>query len=615
MADKLDALTRKVDDWAYDESNPTAVEIGKCTFALVDAFIDGKQSISRLKKLVETLLILADFVQNKSWDTVGVLGAVAHKLEACLEIVKEHIPEMAKEVSETISALRQSEMDAVRSLPKNSQAKVLRRVDTGKTWNVEVVTLPVSEINLGGSVPSKVSDKDKKKKEIQQNPPMPKDNEKSGSGEFNSLQDIYDNIQSEQSKMSPVEIGNLTLKIGRLIDKDPSKENIQIGLDILIEMLANASEENKMIIWEALVHKLEYITGKYGKLIPAGQLKELQGVINTANQVFFDWLASLPPQSNVEILRRVNHSTLYYDFDGFLDALGIDEDMDFYEIASIPVEQIIKTQSVPSRNVISEERPQRTPHESTGNNNGGDGPRGPRPGFMTPPPPPPPHQTATAAAPILPPAPPPSGLPPKKPKKKTRSYIDILNLIVVAVLSSSISSVESGSDGCRLTLKPEILNKMFPSYGFIYDFYYSEGSFFPNSGWVDVSKGGGQQSMSAREHVCRFLDMVGLKYQITGKNTIVIKGSTIIKGKYNFFDIKNIKNPVELIMFGYRNKAFTGIINLLLTCVSRDVRYRISPDIAPYTPAAAEEFWNYEARMAELMGHVYNQMLSPEITR
>ncbi|MCQ2571986.1 MAG: hypothetical protein MJ165_03260 [Alphaproteobacteria bacterium] len=606
MADKLDALTRKVDDWAFDESKPSAVEIGKCTFALWDAFMDGKQSISRLKKLVEALLILADFVQSKSWDTIGILGAVAHKLETCLGIVKEYIPEMAKEVSKTISVLRQSENNSVRSLPKNSQVRVLRRVDKGKTWDVEVVTVPVSEINPDDSIAPTSIGSDQKKKAAQQKTPTVRGNGKSSLVESDSLQDIYDRIQSEQSKMSPIEIGNLTLKIGRLIDKNSSKENIQIGIGILIDMLSNASEHDKMMIWEALIHKLEYIIGKYGEQIPAGQLKKLQEIIDSAKKVFFDWLASLPPQSNVEILRRVNHSTLYYDFDGFLDALGIDEDMDFYEIASIPVEQIIKTQSVPSRNVISEERPQRTPHESTGNNNGGDGPRGPRPGFMTPPPPPPPHQTATAAAPIL---------PPKKTKKKTRSYIDILNLIVVAVLSSSISSVESGSDGCRLTLKPEILNKMFPSYGFIYDFYYSEGGFFPNSGWVDVSKGGGQQSMSAREHVCRFLDMVGLKYQITGKNTIVIKGSTIIKGKYNFFDIKNIKNPVELIMFGYRNKAFTGIINLLLTCVSRDVRYRISPDIAPYTPAVAEEFWNYEARMAELMGHVYNQMLSPEITR
>ena len=243
--------------------------------------------------------------------------------------------------------------------------------------------------------------------------------------DFSSLEGIYNTIKSGHYNLSPVEIGNLTLKLGHMVDKNPTEHSVLTVNEILMELLSNASKNNDMIIWEALLHKFEYITSKYDYLMSAELLQSLQNLIAAAKQDFISWLKGLPPKSNVNILRRVEHSTLHYDFDGFLDALSINDNQDFYEIASISVERLIKTGVVPSRHVVSEDRPQRANNRDDDNDDNNDGPRGPRYAFASMPPPRPPRS--------------PRQQPKPEKEKMDWRYFDVLDLIVISVLNSLTS--------------------------------------------------------------------------------------------------------------------------------------------------------------------------------
>ncbi|MEE1111181.1 MAG: hypothetical protein UIH99_03125, partial [Alphaproteobacteria bacterium] len=280
--------------------------------------------------------------------------------------------------------------------------------------------------------------------------------------DFSSLEGIYNTIKSGHYNLSPVEIGNLTLRLGHMVDKNPTEHSVLTANEILIELLSNASKNNDMIILEALLHKFEYIASKYDYLTPAGLLQSLQKLIAAAKQDFISWLKGVPPKSNVNILRRVEHSVLHYDFDGFLDALSINDSQNFYEIASIPVERLINTGVVPSRHVVSEDRPQRANNRDYDNGDNGDDPRGPRYAFAFMPPPRPPR--------------PPRQQPKLEKEKMDWRYFDVLDLIVISVLNSLTSGVKLIPGGCQLFLKQEILDKKFEPYEFCYGYYYSEGN-------------------------------------------------------------------------------------------------------------------------------------------
>ena len=428
--------------------------------------------------------------------------------------------------------------------------------------------------------------------------------------DFSSLEGIYNTIKSGHYNLSPVEIGNLTLKLGHMVDKNPTEHSVLTANEILMELLSNASKNNDMIIWEALLHKFEYIASKYDYLMSAELLQSLQNLIAAAKQDFISWLKGLPPKSNVNILRRVEHSTLHYDFDGFLDALSINDNQNFYEIASISVERLINTGVVPSRHVVSEDRPQRANNRDDDNDDNNDGPRGPRYAFASMPPP-------------RPPRPPRSPRQQPKPEKEKMDwrYFDVLDLIVISVLNSLTSGVKPIPGGCQLFLKQEILDKKFEPYEFCYGYYYSEGNpkndnlrsqqkgqvhIFEAHNWARIANGAYSKSdyMSAQEYACKFLELVGLAPQIGADNIIIVHGDTLIKGFYDFFDLKDLKNAVALLELSYRLDFFRPIRRELLKCTGMDVKPWMKRDLLAYTPAMSSKFWEYETRMNDLMTYI-----------
>lgn len=436
--------------------------------------------------------------------------------------------------------------------------------------------------------------------------------------DMNSLEGIYNKIKSGKYNLSPVDIGNLTLELGRMVDANPDEYSVQTANDILMELLSDAFKKHDMMVWDALLHKFEYITSKYHDLMPPDALVSLQELIASAKQDFINWLKSLPPKSTVKILRRVEHGTLHYDFDGFLDAMSLDESKNFYEIASIPVDRLIDTGVVPPRSVVTEDRPQRS-NNWGGDNHGNNG--GPKAQGQTPPPPP--NGPMYAQAPMPPPRPPRN--PPYPPIKRDVTdwrYFDILDLIVISVLNSLTSAVKPIPGGCQLILKQETLNKSFNPYDFCYGYNYARTNpnlqsqqknqfhVFRASNWARIANDSYRKSdnMSAQEYACKFLELAGLAPQIGADNTIIVHGKTGITSLYdfsvNFFDLKDLKNPVALLSLSYQLDIFMTIRRELLKCTSMDVAPWIKRDVLAYSPAMSSKFWEYETRMNDLMAHI-----------
>ena len=124
--------------------------------------------------------------------------------------------------------------------------------------------------------------------------------------------------------------------------------------------------------------------------------------------------------------------------------------------------------------------------------------------------------------------------------------------------------------------------------------------------WGRIANGSLGQSgdMSAQEYVCRFLDLVGLSSQIGANNVVTVRGSTIIKGFYDFFDLKDLKNATALLSLCYRMDMFRPIRRELLMCTSIDLQRRIDRNLAEYTPAMSSKFWDHETRFEDLMTYV-----------
>ena len=505
----LTRLIDRINQWYVGGENPTATDIGNMTFDLVRAYGDGNRSTDDFDAFTHAFITLALFVLDKSPKAIGVCGAVAHKLEFISDMVQEKLPDSYKNVQNMITLLRKYDLELLHNMPANGKITALRRVDTDEymadgdvkgSSDFELVELGANEINKDGTV-------EVRKIEHHYN------HESANQSNSNPLEVLRADVRSGNYDKSPVAIGNLTLKIGRMLDENPTDENTIIAIDILNDMFGNADENTKYIIIEAITHKLDYINHKYGYLLPQSFQEVTANYIAELRDLFVSH-CELAADGKVQTLRLVSHSTMHYDFDGLLDAVSINESKNFYEVISVTAEDLRADGSVPAREVVFEDKPQRQSNDNDNNNGGGGGggkpssdgghgndngggqpplvaggnmppspPSPPSPGaggggdnnngggnnpppfaFGMTPPPPPPHRVQAA-----PPRPPRDDMPVRQVDINYNGRkVDVLDLILMAVLDSLFDSVEPFQDGAKFKLKPEVLRHSFPPYSFTY---------------------------------------------------------------------------------------------------------------------------------------------------
>lgn len=312
----------------------------------------------------------------------------------------------------------------------------------------------------------------------------------------NNLASILNSVKRGFYDKSPVSIGDLTLKIGNIVDKqmritfeDNEKNNIvKLALEILIELAINVNSDTVWGIEDAICHKIEYLIRVYREFIPEDIWRSYYEFLENSKNITLKAVKSLPNDAMIDVLQRVVET----------DEQGITRA--HYEIVKIPRSSILLAGGIPVNRTFAEKTaPQPWPKKID--------PKRP--------------STETRFEKI----PPTNNNNHDTPKKNGFEDVDVWDFVFIALLRSVIQTVKAVPGGVQLFIKPTVLEQTFEKYTFCYKFATQKNT-DTNSVhfWNQASTSLGGDSMSGIMYVCQILERIALAPQIGNDNSIIVRG-------------------------------------------------------------------------------------------
>ena len=125
----------------------------------------------------------------------------------------------------------------------------------------------------------------------------------------NNLATILNSVKRGFYDKSPVAIGDLTLKIGNIVDKqmritfeDNEKTNIVMrALEILIELAINVNSDTTWGIQDAIYHKIEYLIRVYREFIPEDIWRSYYDLLENSKNITLEAVRSLPNDAMIDV--------------------------------------------------------------------------------------------------------------------------------------------------------------------------------------------------------------------------------------------------------------------------------------------------------------------------
>lgn len=366
---------------------------------------------------------------------------------------------------------------------------------------------------------------------------------------YSTLSDLYNALDTGRYHPNDwVEIANLTLKIYELLEKEPTELNAMYAGACMSSLITIASNLELIPIGlsEILSVKLSHILGEFGYLFSDEQYRLFYDMWQTEQRFAKQNLKNIKENDigqSVPVLRRVIHD---------------DWHKDFFEIIFPDVKDIPMDGNIPPRKAVQVQQampealnlPQHGPKPMSGSHNLP--PRGPKPQTQTVPP----HNNSDQID---------SG--------GKGEHVDILDLVLIALIRSTMQGIKSIDGGVQMFIKPDVLKRTFDTYEFAYGLtkylnFWAERDF--------ITLGG--KGMPGILYVCQILARFGCAPQIGANDTIIVRGA-------------NAKKLQDINDYQYLYKMW-----LLMTDSEKEalscINYTLSDDMeTSYTAYKAYSYW------------------------
>ncbi|MBR5904361.1 MAG: hypothetical protein IKZ49_02390 [Alphaproteobacteria bacterium] len=345
---------------------------------------------------------------------------------------------------------------------------------------------------------------------------------------------IFNKVKSGMYDKSPKAIGDLTLKIGTIVDNNPTEEVVLEALDILTSI--EYSETEIFGVEDAILHKIEYLINQYRYLIPDDIWVSNMRFILESRQDFVSVLKNADPNLELLVLQRVIEEDVYGNREGHYEIAKMQVRDILLANGEIPARENIKRRS---ENAYAPPPPPNNPNGNPGGGNGGNNSGGGNGG--NPPPPPSQDWNRQYQSGSVP--------PPDDPHVDGWSTrVDVLRLVLMALLRSVITKATRVQNGVvQISIKPDVLNRVFEEYEFDYSFSkYNEQKTYSNinknSEYKQFPLWPEQKTKfiksSGIEYVCQILEKYGYAPQIGNNDTIIVRDTNKAKA-YEMFTIND----------------------------------------------------------------------------
>jgi hypothetical protein len=333
---------------------------------------------------------------------------------------------------------------------------------------------------------------------------------------------LFEQIKAGNFDKTPIAIGDLTLKIGKIVDANPSTDMVRDALYVLYDIFNHLPKEihSTFGVSHAIFNTMEYLLEQYGIFIPKQELQEHFNYIKKSKEKIVKTLQAYPKNTELDVLQTVIE----------MNEDGSSMSTIRYEIGKMTIGQILENNCDLARfeNVKSQQQV--------------DGVGAPRPSGgsddndNTPPPPP---SWFMRNVPHVPPVGVGASLPPDDDKNTSYTYtVDVLQLVCLALLHEMSTGIKTIDGGVQISIRNDVLSSTFEGHQFDYSFIKDKDrpfliptqstSFYTSSGLL---------------YFCQVIEKMGLAPQIADYNSVIVRAEP-----EKLRNLKLIKDDLSLMM-------------------------------------------------------------------
>lgn len=376
---------------------------------------------------------------------------------------------------------------------------------------------------------------------------------------------LFEQIKAGNFEKTPIGVSELTLKIGKVVDANPSTDTLREAIDCLYFLLNHLPKEihSTFGVSHVIFHKMEYLLEQYGIFIPKQELQEHFNYIKKSKEKIVKTLQAYPKNTELDVLQTVIE----------MNEDGSSMSTIRYEIGKMTIGQILENNCDLARfeNVKSQQQVDGvgTPRPSGGSDDNNN----------TPPPPP---SWFMRNVPHVPPVGVGASLPPDDDKNTSYTYtVDVLQLVCLALLHEMSTGIKTIDGGVQISIRNDVLSSTFESHQFDYSFIKDKDRPFliPTQSTSFYTSGG-------LLYFCQVIEKMGLAPQIADYNSVIVRAEP-----EKLRDLKLIKDDLSLnaIWINTSHLVKDALDYIAIQGLAKKIRQR-SFD-TEYTAYKANKYW------------------------
>lgn len=344
---------------------------------------------------------------------------------------------------------------------------------------------------------------------------------------------LFEQIKAGNFDKTPIAIGDLTLKIGKVVDANPSTDTLREAIDCLYFLLNHLPKEINTTfgVSHAIFNTMEYLLERYGAFISERELQEHLDYIKKSKEKIVKTLQAYPKSTELDVLQTVIE----------MNEDGSSMSTIRYEIGKMTIGQILENNCDLARfeNVKSQQQV--------------DGVGTPRPS----------DDDKTS------------------PTNYDGKVIDVLQLVCLALLHEMSTGIKTIDGGVQISIRNDVLSSTFEGHQFDYSFIKDKDRPFliPTQSTSFYTSGG-------LLYVCQVIEKMGLAPQIADYNSVIVRAEP-----EKLRNLKLIKDDLPLMMIFNAEKfiAKEALDYIYIQGLSKKIRQR-SFD-TEYTAYKANKYW------------------------